>query len=406
MNGHHELHANWRVVLASAMGAAAGITGMSVYSLSILIGPLSDAFGWSRAEVSGAKTVLTAGFVLTGPFVGYLADRIGVRQIGILSLALLSVGMFSMTQLGPDIRNFYLALFLLALVGCGTTALVWTRAVSSWFDKTRGIALALTLTGPGLIGVITPQLLDLLIQKFDWRAAYITMGIFAGLTLIPLIFFFYENRSPVISVKKNNDLLPNIHSGLTLRQSIRCLCFWQFGFGFLLIGSVVSALMVHLVPLITDAGLGRTVAVRVASALGFAVIVGRMATGFLVDRFHPPYVAAVFLIMPAFGCGMLIAEPDSILMIIIAVCFIGLAAGSEVDLVPYLTARYFGLRAYGRIYSWMFVAFYVGVGFGPLFLGYMYDIDGSYTRALQILVPVLACGVFSIATMGSPPKHS
>ena len=145
MSERSELRAHWTVVFAAAMGAAAGITGMSVYSLSILIGPLSEAFGWSRAEVSAAKTVLTAGFVLTGPLVGYLADRIGVRQIGIASLALLALGMFSMTLIGPSILGFYVALFLLAVAGCGTTALVWTRAVATWFDRSRGMALALTI---------------------------------------------------------------------------------------------------------------------------------------------------------------------------------------------------------------------------------------------------------------------
>ena len=176
-----ELRQHWKVVFACALGAAAGITGMSVYALSVLIGPLSEAFDWSRAEVSGAKTILTAGFVITGPFVGYLADRIGVRKIGILSLAMLSVGMYSMTQIGPDIRYFYLALFMLAVAGCGTTALVWTRAVASWFRETRGLALALTLTGPGVAGVIPPTLLDSHIQRYGWRAACIAIGTFAAL---------------------------------------------------------------------------------------------------------------------------------------------------------------------------------------------------------------------------------
>ncbi len=398
------------MVFAAALGAAAGITGMSVYSLSILIGPLSEAFGWSRAEVSGAKTILTAGFVLTGPLVGYLADRFGVRQIGIGSLALLALGFFSMTQIGSNIILFYASLFLLALAGCGTTALVWTRAVAGWFDHSRGLALALTLTGPGLVGVVTPQLLDSLIQRYDWRAGYVSMGIFATLTLIPLLLFFREKGTTVAPARTtpatSAAALPPQRSGSTVREAVRTQRFWQIAFGFLLIGGVVSALMVHLVPLIIDAGLGRSVAVRIAGVLGLAVIFGRMLTGYLVDRFHAPYVAAAFLFMPVFGCLLLIAGPESVAMIAVAVAFIGLAAGSEVDLVPYLTARYFGLRAYGKIYSWMFVAFYVGVGIGPLFLGWMYDLDGHYTRALAVIIPFLVAGVLAIGTIGRAPKFA
>jgi MFS family permease len=397
--GGSELGAHWRVVMAAALGAAAGITGMSVYSLSVLLGPLSDAFGWSRTEVSAAKTVLTAGFVLTAPLVGYLADRVGVRRLGLMSLAALAAGFFAMTQLGPNIYFFYAALFGLAVAGGATTALVWTRAVATWFQRSRGIALALTLTGPGITGVVTPAFLDAMIQRYDWRAAYIIMGLFALIVLVPLTLFFYENRrGDSVDGTAHGALL---RSGMSVAEALRSRWFWQLGAGFLLVGAVVSALMVHLVPLIIGAGVTRNIAVRVAGAFGFAVIFGRLLTGWLVDCFHPPWVAAFFLAMPVAGCLVLAGEPGSMLAVIFAVACIGLAAGSEVDLVPYLAARYFGLKSYGRIYGWLFVAFYIGVGLGPLYLGYCFDRDGNYLFALKTVIPVLLAGVTIVATLGN-----
>lgn len=386
------------MVFAAAFGAGAGITGMSVYSLSVLINPICDAFGWSRAEVSAAKTILTAGFVLTGPVVGSLMDRVGARRIGMVSLALLSLGMLAMTQIGPGIASFYLLLFVLSLAGCGTTALVWTRAVATCFNESRGLALSLTLVGPGIVGVITPQLLDALIQRFDWRAAYIAMAVFAALALVPVGAFFHERRGG----KKFSTGSPATVSvtGLPFREVIRSRHFWQMAFAFLLIGSVVSALMVHLVPLITDAGAARTIAVRIASVLGVAIIIGRMLTGVLVDRFHPPYVAGAFLIMPMLGCFLILVAPDSTMFLLVAVSCIGLAAGSEVDLLPYLTARYFGLLDWGKICGWMFTAFYMGVAVGPPIFGAMHDVFGNYDLALVFAVPVLGVGAFAIMTLG------
>ncbi|MCB1625339.1 MAG: hypothetical protein KDI32_12180 [Pseudomonadales bacterium] len=87
-----------------------------------------------------------------------------------------------------------------------------------------------------------------------------------------------------------------------------------------------------------------------------------------------------------------------------AVISIGLAAGSEVDLLPFFTARYFGIKAYGKLYGWMFVAFYAGVGFGPPFLGYMYDQHGGYAEGLTYIVPVLALGAFAVLTLGRSPQ--
>ena len=116
-----EFGAGGRVVFASAIGAAAGVTGMSVYALSILIGPLTESFGWSREELGAAKTVATAGFVLTAPFVGWFADRIGARPLAMGSLAALAVAMFWMTQIGPSVSSFYLSFFALAVLGGATT---------------------------------------------------------------------------------------------------------------------------------------------------------------------------------------------------------------------------------------------------------------------------------------------
>jgi len=242
------------------------------------------------------------------------------------------------------------------------------------------------------------------------------MGCFAALALIPVGFWFRENR---VAAPRSDAAPPAgvarpappaaaapTASGYSVREALRTRRFWQIALAFVLIGAVVSALMVHLVPLMMDAGLGRTLAVRIAGVLGLSVIFGRLLTGWLVDRFHPPYVAAAFLIMPVFGCLLLTSETVTPLVVICAIAFIGLAAGSEVDLVPYLTARYFGLRAYGEIYSWMFIAFYAGVAVGPLLLGRVYDRDGHYDTGLLLAIPVLAAGVALVATLGQSPTFA
>jgi len=87
-----------------------------------------------------------------------------------------------------------------------------------------------------------------------------------------------------------------------------------------------------------------------------------------------------------------------------AAIFIGLAAGSEVDLLPYLTARYFGLKSYGRLYGWVFIFFYVGVGIAPPAFGRVFDLYGNYDSALSVAIGTLGLGVLGIATLGKAPK--
>ena len=189
-------------------------------------------------------------------------------------------------------------------------------------------------------------------------------------------------------------------------EALRSFRFWQFAFAFTLIGGMISSLMVHLVPLLTDSGMDRSLAVRIAGLMGIAVIFGRVTTGFLVDRFHPPYVAAFFLAMPVIGCVLLSGDSPAFAFTIAAAVFVGLAAGSEVDLVPYLTARYFGLKAYGKLYGAVFVFFYAGVGIVPPIFGYIFDVNGNYDLALQFAIVALALGVVAIATLGQAPDFS
>ena len=403
-NEYREFRAHWPVVVAAAIGVGAGVTGLIISSLGIMLNPLSDTFGWSRAEISGAKTFLNLGFVVTAPIVGYIADKYGVRKIALISLGTLSLAMIGMTQMNGSIVVFYASIFALSLAGCCTTPLVWTRGVATWFEKKRGLALGLTLTGTGVAWILVPFVIGGLIERFDWRAGYLVMAAAAALAIIPVSFLFFEKGRQ----KQKADMLisPALQSGFEVSEAFRTVRFWQFAFAFTLIGGMISALMVHLVPLLMDSNMPRAMVLRIAGLLGVAVIFGRVTTGFLLDRFHPPYVAAFFLSMPIIGCALLGGDAPALWFVIGAAMFIGLAAGSEVDLVPYLTARYFGLKSYGKLYGWVFVFFYTGVGIGPPFFGRVFDVYGNYDLALNVAMAALAIGAIAIATLGKPPKFS
>ena len=392
-----EFARGWKVLAAAATGAGAGINGVHFYAISLFLIPLAQSHDWSRTQVSAMKTFMTLGLITTAPLVGILADKLGVRKIGIISMATLALASAAMTQITSSIVVFYVALFLLAGCGGGTTALVWTRGVASWFVKQRGIALAITATGTGVAGVITPPLIGGLIDKYGWQAGYLGIAALAALAIIPVYFLFIENDAPVPGTATT---AAPIQTGLEIGEAVRTRRFWQNGVAFLIIGAIVSSLTVHLVPLLGDMGLSREAALGVAGALGGAVIVGRLFTGVLVDKFHPAYVAGLFLFLPVVSMGIFLAAPHVTPLVILGVVMVGFAAGSEVHLLPYLTARYFGLKHYGKIYSWQYVMFYSGVGVGPVSFGYVFDQAGSYSPALVWSMPILAFGALMITFLG------
>lgn len=398
----NEFRTAWKVVVAAAIGVGVGITGSFFYTLGIFITPLSAAFGWSRGSVAAGSLFMVLSLIITAPLVGRLADRVGARRVAIVSLPLLACCLLAMTFAGPGINDFYLHVLVLAALSCGTTPIIWSRGVASWFDRQRGLALGITLCGTGLAGVLAPQYVNALIERYDWRAGYVGLAALAALAILPVSLWFKEVADGAAGLSAQRAA----SRGLTRRSAIRTLCFWQLGLGIFLVTGAVASLIVHLVPLLGDSGIPRNVAVSIAGVLGIAVIGGRLCVGYLIDRMHPPYVAAAFLLVPCIGCVILAASPETLWLVTFAVVTIGLAAGAEVDLLAFLTSRYFGMKAFGEIYGWLFVFFELGIGFGPLLAGHAHDVQGSYRLALHSCTAAFILGALTIGTMGAPPPRN
>lgn len=395
-----EFHDGWKVVMAGAIGGLAGITGMLTNSRGILLNPLADAFDWNRTEVSTALSALMAGTIVTAPFVGRLVDRIGARRIGIVSMIVLAFAALAMTQLSGSVKVFAFAVFLMSVCGCGTTPLVWSRGVATWFVQRRGLAIALMTCGTGVSWVITPFYLNAWLHAFDWQGAYVGMALVSALALIPITLFFHENRGQGVKNLVRPDI---VDSGIDVATAIRSYRFWFIGIGIMLVAGVVATLTVHQVAMLTDAGVARDTAVNLTSLMGIAIITGRLLPGYLVDRVHPPLVAGIFLAVPAIACAILQADSLSFGAIVVATLAIGITAGAQIDLLPYFVSHYFGLKAFGKIYGLQFVMLYTGSGLAPILMGRVYDTTGGYDLGLWIDIPLVLIGALAFLALGKPP---
>ena len=111
--------------------------------------------------------------------------------------------------------------------------------------------------------------------------------------------------------------------------------------------------------------------------VGISTICGRLISGYLLDRYFAPYIAAIFFTLPICGIVLLGSGVTEIVPLLAIIC-LGLGLGAEVELIGFLVSRYFGLRAYGQIYGFIFALFALGSGTGPMALGFAYDVMGSY----------------------------
>ena len=353
--------------------------------------------------MAGGALCLHLGYAFIAPLLGRLIDRIGVRKVAVTSLIGLTIGLCLMTQIGPSILSLYALVLLMAVLGCGTIPIVWAYAVSTWFQKNRGFALSLTLTGTGVASMVAPIGVNALITNYGWQAGYLGLAAFTLLVVLPIVWFFLSEKTARDSAAPPSTLhLP----GILARDALKSVRFWQLMFAVTCMSLGTGALIVHLVPLLTDSGLSRNVATGIVGLMGVAVIVGRLSVGVFVDRIHAPYVAVVYLMFPVIGCLTLAGGVITPTIAILGVLMIGLAAGAEVDLIAFLTSRYFGLKSYGQLYGWQLMVFALGAGFGPLLSGWAFDLQGNYKVSLYAAALAFTVGAGLIGTLGRYPTFA
>lgn len=374
--------ATWRemrrglpVALTAALGVSVGLVGLSIYTLPFFIEPLGAEFGWSRREVLGAATAFTIGLIATGPLAGRLIDRVGVAKVIPASIGLFCLGWLLLTQMTGSLWSLYGGYVLIAALGAGTAYIAYARSITRWFDAARGMALGLTMSGPGVTAAIVPLVLPGVIAQYGWQGGYAALAL-ASLLPLPLVLVFLRRDPPQAhDGDRRTQEGPREEPGLTLLEAQRTRQFWFLFLALVLGASAVIGTHLNMVSMISDRGAPETAAG--ASALfGVAIIVGRLGVGVLLDRFPGGRVGAV--LFGSAAIAMLIFQYSPIAWVPIAAIMLGLAAGSESDVCGYLTSRYFGLKAYSEIFGWMFSAMAIGLAIGPLLGSWAHEASGDY----------------------------
>lgn len=395
-----EFRRGWPVLVAAALGTAFGASPIPFNSAGPFTKPLAEEFGWGRGDIQLALFWFTAAVVLTVPFIGGLADRIGVRKVAIGTLALFGITFAALAFTPASLFAFYLLWVLMGALGGGSTPVTWTRAVNSWFVHNRGLALALTLMGTGVTAAFLPSFATWLIEHHGWRKAFIGISLLPLAVALPVVIWLF--REP--EAKDAHDLIaPPSRVGVTVGQALRDYRFWVIAVSILFVAIGVGGSITNFQPLLMDRGFQPQEAAKVAGVIGVSVIVGRLLAGFLIDRFWAPLVTLPMLALPALAC-FLLAQPEvPAFAAILSAMLIGLAAGAETDLVAYLTARYFGLANYGRLYGLQYSVFGFASGISPFLFGKVFDVTGSYQPILYVAAVLFVLGAVALLSLGRYP---
>lgn len=397
---------HWTVVAAACAGAAMSAT--SSYATSLFFEPLEREYGWSRVAISSVHLFGSFFSFVLAPMVGHWLDRFGPRRIGIASIItfLFAFSMLGLT--GSSIWSWRALWVVLALVSMLYQPMVWSSAVASFFTAGRGFAMAVALCGTSICSVMTPPLTVFLIDRLGWRLAFPALAGCWTLLVLPLVLLWFTSATDEARKSGRQERMGVAHIGFfsSFRGEALTPKFLQVAVAGFSIALVVVSTALSIVPILSSNGIARGTAAGIAALLGLSSIAGRLTIGMLLDRFQGRYVAALAVCMPIVGCLVLLTNPGSVPAASVAVVIFGLALGAELDILAYLTSRYFKLANFGLLFALIGGFVSLAGAIGPVLLNAVYDATHSYALALWGVIPVCMVSAVLFVLLGPYPENA
>ncbi len=400
----HEFSNGWKPLFAATIGTMCGIFTLTNYSQGFFVGPVTSEFGWTPPQFFLSYTVLMCFGLLTGPLIGSITEKAGLRKVGIIGLVGHSIAYMLLSLNNGSLPLWYASWALVAILGAGSLPIIWTGVLNGWFKKHRGKAIGITMAGTGLGAFLLPPAVEFLISNYGWRTAYRGIGLGAMLISLPIVIaLFREKTVDSVAGGAPGTEENTVAWGLTRPQAMRTARFWILGVVLFVTVIVVAGLLSNFARIMTEEGFERSSIATIAAVMGLTVVAGRVLVGALVDRFWAPGVAALFFVLPTIALLMLVYTDVTFATGLIIAIMIGLAAGAELDLLAYLTSKYFGALHYPAIFGAIIAFFTVGAGIAPPLFGAVAQAYQGYDVMLTISVALLILSILLFLALGKYP---
>ena len=398
---------------------------MAVATLSVFVVPMTDEFGWSRAQFSGAVSLGALFGLLVSPFGGRLIDRYGSGVLLSASSAVVGLCAIGLSLTSP-IWSFYALYVPGRAVFSSPLELGTSTAVSNWFIRRRPMGLAYMGIIQGIGLTIFPVIAQVLIDGWGWRTAWLAVGIFTLSTgIIPMLLLMArrpEDMGLEADPEKGRRTVPtsdvaasgappsatDTESNYTVRQALATRAFWLLAI-FSVFGFVVQAgVSLHQVPHYIGQGVPTHLAALTASTFAFGQVPGGVFWSFWARRVPLRVllsVAAATMSVGAIGTGFSSSLSTGIPMGFL----LGVGVGGIHMLLRLTWADYYGRLHLGSIRGLTLPAQIGGQAIGPIIAGFMYDSTGGYETpftAFGIIVAFAAVMVLTATPPGPLPQGS
>lgn len=385
--------------------------GSGMYGIAVALAPVQAEFGVSRGDASLPYTLTMIGFGVGGILMGRLADRFGVVvpvMIGALGLG----GGFVLAGTAPSLAQFSLAHgVLIGLLGMSATFAPLVADISLWFNRRRGIAVAICASGNYLAGAIWPPILQYSFDTIGWRATYVGTGIFCTCAML-LLALALRRRPPALDTSSQAiqarsfgqrplGLSPNALMALLVIAGVACCV-------------AMSMPQVHIVAYCGDLGYGAARGAEMLSLMLAFGVVSRLASGWICDRIGG--LRTLLLGSALQGIALVLFLPfDGLVSLYVVSAMFGLFQGGIVPSYAIIVRELFSPREAGVRTGIVLMATLFGMAFGGWVSGAIFDLTGSYRAAfvngigwnlLNLTIAIwLLRRSFSTAPMAAPESR-
>ncbi|MEP6567937.1 MAG: MFS transporter [Mesorhizobium sp.] len=386
----------WVIVAAGALMSCVAIGAM--FSLAIFLEPMSLDTNWSRAGISSAMTLNFLVMGVGGFAWGAIYDRLGARPVVLVGAALLGLALVLASQ-ANSLLSFQLTYGVLVGLAASAFFAPMIALTTAWFDTNRSLAVSLVSAGMGVAPMTISPFAQWLITAYDWRTAMFDIGIMAWVLLLPAVLLV---RQPPKLVA--NDAAPVAEGhGMSVGQALRSPQFIVLGLTFFACCAAHSGPIFHTVSYAMLCGVAPMAAVTIYSVEGLAGLGGRLLFGVLGDRLGVKPVLITGLAIQAAVIAAYLAVSQLEHFYMLAVIF-GATYGGVMPLYAVLAREYFGPRIIGTVFGAAGMLSSLGMAFGPLAGGMVFDAYANYSW-LFIGSAIVGLGAVAIA-IAFPPLPS
>ncbi|MEB8085852.1 MFS transporter [Staphylococcus pseudoxylosus] len=396
-----KLHFAWFILIGLCVSVGLGKAALN-NSAGLFLSPVSQDLNLGVGNLTIYLSVSSIVTLLFLPFGGKLLSKYSARLVLFFAIVF-QAGAFALFGLMNSIWGWYLLAIPLAIGGVFITVIGGPVLIERWFNKGKGLALGILSAIGGLLGVFAQPIIGALISQFGWRNAYFITGLGVLIIVAPIILLLIRNSPKDKNTTAYGDTSTDIDphkqiqniEGIAYTTAKKTPAFFLLALFFFII-TAISSFTMHVPTYLVNHGQKVSIAGAMMSALMVGVFVGSLVFGYLTDKIGAKKVGLLAMILGLIATILLIAMPNFIVVVAVALFLFGVFTSSIGTIAPAMASSLFGSKDYSQIYSTSSIGLALASIVALPAYGFIYDISGSYTTGLIIIILLFLVNIIAI----------